>query len=107
MRDVPKARTLDRVLTALHEMQVQLGRELASLQSDAIQRELRDMAQAIEQTRAEISALRPADADTNRIMMATEELDAIVTATERATSDITGRRRTHPRRDREAACAGG
>lgn len=85
-----KGADTDRVLTALQEMQAQLGRELASLQSDAIQRELRDMAQAIEHTRAEISALRPADADTNRIMMATEELDAIVTATERATSDILG-----------------
>ena len=42
----------------------------------------------IQQTRQEIAALRPAEAGSNRIMAATGELDAIVSATERATSDI-------------------
>jgi len=46
------------------------------------------MSAYINQARREIAALRPADGGTNRIMAATGELDAIVSATERATSDI-------------------
>ena len=50
--------------------------------------ELKQLSNYIEQTRQEIAQLRPMDAGANRIMAATNELDAIVTATERATSDI-------------------
>lgn len=46
------------------------------------------MSAYIHQTRREIAALRPSDAGSNRIMAATGELDAIVSATERATSEI-------------------
>lgn len=53
-----------------------------------LREELREMSAYIHQTRREIAALRPADAGNNRIMAATGELDAIVTATERATSEI-------------------
>jgi chemotaxis regulatin CheY-phosphate phosphatase CheZ len=53
-----------------------------------LREELREMSAYINQTRKEIAALRPADAAANRIMAATGELDAIVSATERATSDI-------------------
>ncbi len=53
-----------------------------------LREELREMSAYIHQTRKEIAALRPADAGANRIMAATGELDAIVSATERATSDI-------------------
>jgi len=54
-----------------------------------LREELREMSAYIHQTRKEIAALRPADAaGSNRIMAATGELDAIVSATERATSDI-------------------
>jgi chemotaxis regulatin CheY-phosphate phosphatase CheZ len=53
-----------------------------------LREELREMSAYIHQTRREIAALRPADAGSNRIMAATGELDAIVSATERATSDI-------------------
>ena len=53
-----------------------------------LREELREMSAYIHQTRREIAALRPADAGANRIMAATGELDAIVSATERATSDI-------------------
>jgi chemotaxis regulatin CheY-phosphate phosphatase CheZ len=53
-----------------------------------LREELREMSTYIHQTRREIAALRPADAGGNRIMAATGELDAIVSATERATSDI-------------------
>jgi chemotaxis regulatin CheY-phosphate phosphatase CheZ len=54
-----------------------------------LREELREMGAYINQTRREIAALRPAtDAGANRIMAATGELEGIVTATERATSDI-------------------
>jgi chemotaxis regulatin CheY-phosphate phosphatase CheZ len=53
-----------------------------------LRQELREMGAYIHQTRREIAALRPNDAGANRIMAATGELDAIVSATERATSDI-------------------
>lgn len=53
-----------------------------------LREELREMAAYIHQTRREIAALRPTDAGSNRIMAATGELDAIVSATERATSEI-------------------
>jgi chemotaxis regulatin CheY-phosphate phosphatase CheZ len=53
-----------------------------------LREELREMSAYMHQTRREIAALRPADGGSNRIMAATGELDAIVSATERATSDI-------------------
>ncbi|HBM87610.1 MAG TPA: hypothetical protein DD437_03595, partial [Rhodobiaceae bacterium] len=46
------------------------------------------MSASIQQTRSEIAAIKPTDGGNNRIMSATGELDAIVTATERATSEI-------------------
>src|SRR6266481_2588682 len=68
-----------------------------------LRQELHDMSVCIQQTRSEVAALRPDETGNNRIMAATGELDAIVTATERATSeiltacsfqDITGQRTT-------------
>ncbi|HSK39770.1 MAG TPA: hypothetical protein VK943_08375 [Arenibaculum sp.] len=53
-----------------------------------LRQELHEMSAYIQQTRNEIAALRPDDAGTNRIMAATGELDAVVTATERATTEI-------------------
>lgn len=53
-----------------------------------LREELREMSAYIHQTRREIAALRPSDGGSNRIMAATGELDAIVSATERATSEI-------------------
>jgi chemotaxis regulatin CheY-phosphate phosphatase CheZ len=53
-----------------------------------LRQELQEMSVYIQQTRNEVAALRPDDTGNNRIMAATGELDAIVTATERATSEI-------------------
>ena len=53
-----------------------------------LREELREMAAYMHQTRREIAALRPIDAGANRIMAAQGELEGIVSATERATSDI-------------------
>jgi chemotaxis regulatin CheY-phosphate phosphatase CheZ len=60
---------------------------------DVLRRELIEMASSIRKAKTEISAMKPADesggpGSTRRINLATEELDAIVHATERATSDI-------------------
>jgi chemotaxis regulatin CheY-phosphate phosphatase CheZ len=53
-----------------------------------LRQELQEMSGCIQQTRNEVAALRPDDTGNNRIMSATGELDAIVTATERATGEI-------------------
>ncbi|HYD30320.1 MAG TPA: protein phosphatase CheZ, partial [Azospirillaceae bacterium] len=53
-----------------------------------LRRELMEMAASIEQARREVAALRPPDDDNNRIVSATNELDAIVISTERASFEI-------------------
>jgi len=50
--------------------------------------ELRALAVCIEHTKAEIAALRPKDADDDRLIAVTFELDAIVSSTEQATEQI-------------------
>lgn len=50
--------------------------------------ELRALAVCIEQTKSEIAQLRPQDADDDRIIAVTYELDAIVSSTEGATQQI-------------------
>ena len=55
---------------------------------DVLRAELHDMAASIVETKRQIAALQPKEAGKNRIMAATGELDAIVSATERATSEI-------------------
>lgn len=52
--------------------------------------DLVEMAEAIARTRSEIAALNAPDQDQSRLGVASEALDAIVRATERATSDILG-----------------
>lgn len=53
-----------------------------------LRNELEQMAASILKARQEIASIRPAEDGENRIMAATEELDAIVTSTERATGEI-------------------
>lgn len=53
-----------------------------------LQQELMSITQVVRETRSDIAALRPADTGSNRIEAATGELDEIVAATERATTDI-------------------
>lgn len=50
--------------------------------------EIRALSLAIQQTKSEIAALRPPNSEEDRLIAVTSELDAIVTATERATHDI-------------------
>ena len=53
-----------------------------------LRNDLIEMAEAISQTRSEIAAMRSADVEDCQFTTATEELGAIVEATEKATSDI-------------------
>lgn len=78
----------DRVMAALASLEARLGPDGAHGPIEILRRELQDMSHSIVQTRLEIAAIKPSDPSNNRIMAATEELDAIVLATERATSDI-------------------
>ncbi|HYM01957.1 MAG TPA: protein phosphatase CheZ [Stellaceae bacterium] len=81
-----------RLVRELKDALPTIGAAAIEKQDDAhvhiLREELKQMSAYINQTRREIAALRPADAGANRIMAATGELDAIVSATERATSDI-------------------
>jgi chemotaxis regulatin CheY-phosphate phosphatase CheZ len=62
----------------------------AAAHMQILRRELQEMSGFIQRTREEIAALHPEDEKSSRILLATGELDAIVSATERATSDILG-----------------
>ncbi|PWC36336.1 protein phosphatase CheZ [Azospirillum sp. TSO35-2] len=53
-----------------------------------LRRELMEMAASIEQARREVAALRPPDGSSDKILSATNELDAIVISTERASFEI-------------------
>ncbi len=57
---------------------------------DILRGELEEMRASILKALQDIAAIKPEDADNNRIMAATAELDAIVTATERATNNLLG-----------------
>ena len=73
------------------ELRAQLGQASEGTEQAHIRilrQELQEMSACIQQTRQEIAALRPAEPGHNRIMAATGELDAIVSATERATTAI-------------------
>jgi chemotaxis regulatin CheY-phosphate phosphatase CheZ len=62
----------------------------AAAHMQILRHELLEMSGFIQRTREEIAALHPEDEKSSRILLATGELDAIVSATERATSDILG-----------------
>lgn len=53
-----------------------------------LRKEILEISAHIQQTRQEIAALRPDDAGDSQILVATSELDRIVSQTERATYDI-------------------
>jgi chemotaxis protein CheZ len=53
-----------------------------------VEDELRSMSLAIEETKAEIAALRPGQPQDDKLTAVTGELDAVVQATEQATNDI-------------------
>ncbi|CAK0746277.1 chemotaxis protein CheZ [Azospirillaceae bacterium] len=60
----------------------------ASKHIGVLRHELQDMSASISQARREIASLRPKDGGNDRILSATNELDAIVLSTERASFEI-------------------
>ena len=76
------------VLAALDDIRDSSSGETKSVPMDILRRELQEMSSSIMQTRQEIAAMKPEEAGNNRIMAATEELDAIVTACERSIADV-------------------
>ncbi len=80
----------DEVLRAIKGIRETMSGNRSSTHVKFLRHELQEMSSSIARARNEIAAIKPADDGDNRIMAATEELDAIVTATERATNDILG-----------------
>ncbi|MBT3330672.1 MAG: hypothetical protein HOK21_23435 [Rhodospirillaceae bacterium] len=78
----------DLVMRALDDMRSQPQQQDLKQPSEILSAELQNMSDAIAHTRRDIAAIKPKEGANNRIMAATEDLDAIVTATERATNDI-------------------
>ena len=78
----------DLVMRAMEDCQEYFKRQELKAPSDILSAELQNMSDAIRHTRRDIAAIKPAEGANNRIMAATEDLDAIVTSTERATNDI-------------------
>lgn len=71
-----------------HLFESQASLMQTSGRAEVLRNELLEMAASIEHARREIAALRPKDQSNNRLDIATNELDAIVSTTERASIEI-------------------
>ncbi len=76
------------IMTILGDVRESLKTQSSSTHIEILRRELQKMSASIMHTKSEIAAIKPDEPGNNRIMAATGELDVIVSATERATSDI-------------------
>lgn len=76
------------VLEQLASFQARIVASQEDVRLEVLQSELREMAKSISETRSDIASLQPEEVSSDRIEMATGELDAIVDATENATSSI-------------------
>jgi methyl-accepting chemotaxis protein len=76
------------VLDAISRIEDTVKAGSAAQSTDRFRSALTDMAQAIARTKADIAALRPEAEHHGKISEASEELDLIVDATARATSEI-------------------
>ena len=76
------------LLDAITKLEATVMQPRDGAQSTHMRRDLIEMAEAISKTRSEIAAMRPADVDESKFNTATEELDAIIESTEKATSEI-------------------
>lgn len=81
---------LDHIFKALDRLESRAGIARDEVPNEDMGGELQSMSHAIAQARSEIASIKPGDESTSHTMAATQELDAIVTATERATADILG-----------------
>jgi chemotaxis protein CheZ len=78
----------DVLLTALSRIEKSVTAHREPMQIDQFRLDVLEMSKAIARTHAEIAAIKPDDATGGRFVMASGELDSIVSATESATSDI-------------------
>lgn len=82
----------EEVRVMLHEFRSSWHQQNADLEAakhvNVLRRELIEMASSIEQARREVAALRPPEGGNDKILSATNELDAIVISTERASFEI-------------------
>lgn len=76
------------VLEAIAKLERSLRERPIASSADRLHLDLVDMAAAIARTKEEIAAIKPTGGGPGQIGYATDELDAIVETTERATSDI-------------------
>jgi chemotaxis protein CheZ len=76
------------VLDHLDQFQDRILQSQSDVRIEVLQSELREMANSISETRADIATFQSDEASADRIEAATGELDAIVEATENATSSI-------------------
>jgi chemotaxis protein CheZ len=88
-------RSIERLLRADEASQAEAEADAANdelprkrAEVNMLKTEVRALAVCIEKTKSEIAALRPAQSSDDRLIAVTNELDAIVTATERATHGI-------------------
>jgi hypothetical protein len=76
------------LLTALSRIEKSATIHREPMQIDQFRLDVLEMSKAIARTHAEIAAIKPDDATGGRFVVASGELDSIVSATESATSDI-------------------
>lgn len=76
------------LLEAITKLESAVLRPRGAANADLIRRDLIEMSEAISRTRQEIAAIKSPDEQESQLITATEELDAIVASTEKATSDI-------------------
>ncbi len=76
------------VLEAIAKLESSVSNARSQPEADRIKTDLVEMSKAIERTRNEIANLKLPDQEGGNLIGATEELDAIVSATERATNKI-------------------
>ncbi len=78
------------LVDAIGKLGSAMARSQAMLGEDRIRMDLKEMAEAIARTKQEIASISSPDHENDHITEASLELDAIVNATESATSDILG-----------------
>lgn len=79
------------VLRAVNRLETRLTEQMQSQkEAEAMRAELVEMGTAIARTRREIAALKPESSQQGSLVNATDELEAIVLQTEKATQDILG-----------------
>ncbi|MCG6122464.1 MAG: hypothetical protein MEP57_07125 [Microvirga sp.] len=76
------------LLDAIERIESAVHRDREAQEKDRLRIDLMEMARAISRTKAEIASLRPHQVENSNLTVASEQLDAIVRTTERATSDI-------------------